>query len=575
MKPPSDLTAKPIYFHTMTIYIRQLALSMLTATALTASALSLPDLPDRDGMAIKGYVHDGTNTLAGVPVTDGYSIVTTGTDGSYYIPYNPAAEMVYVVVPSGYNPECTDGISRFWQPIRQGGTSMQADFALVPTGNDTRHTMLVLGDPQMRNDHDHGLFVSDALPDIKQTINNLKADGTDVGVLVLGDICFNNPSTYPRYTAYWPGINTPLYHVPGNHDKHIVTDASAQAPEYKATFGPLYYSFNKGKVHYLMLDNVNVTSEGAYDTNISDDALAWVTQDLSMVPEGTTVIVCVHQPITNSKTTAEANKNLLLSLSKYRTIILSAHKHYAQNLGKYSLSAAPDADIEERIHTALCGAYWYGDVAKDGTPLGYYVYDVDGSDISWQFKALGDDDYSQITIHEPAPFGSRLKVDVNVYDYDSHWSVSWKLDGVDKGRMYNYEALDPHANALYANHEKTWCRPALTKHLFYGYLTKDYSEVEVNATDRFGRTHTCKYGSSSGLGTISSKNLHVSVADSILTVASEMPVSTIGLYTVSGSLCMTSTGISTMDVSALPAGAYVVKTIFDNGQSAVEKIILR
>lgn len=287
-------------------------------------------------------------------------------------------------------------------------------------------------------------------------------------------------------------------------------------------------------------------------------------------------MVGVHIPVTDSGSTAEANKNFLLNLSKYRTLILSAHRHYGKNLGKYSLSAAADADIEERIHSALCGAYWYGDVAKDGTPLGYYLYDVDGTDISWIFRPLGDDSYGQITIHEPAPFGSRMKVDVNIYDYDSQWNVTWKLDGVDKGRMYNYEAFDPHANELYAEHEKTWCRPAKTKHMFYGYLPADYKKIEVNATDRFGRTHTRVYGEGAGISPVTTdSDIFVSLDGRMLSVASVSPVAAINVFSVAGHGCNMVENIAEMDLTALPSGVYVVEIRTENGGILTQKILLK
>ena len=554
---------------------RPFAAVLMAMTFIVSGAITLPELPDRDQMTVKGYVHDGTNPIGGVYVTDGFSFVSTDADGSYYMATDPQAEFIYVISPKGYNPECTNGLSRFWSRLNLTSGTMRCDFELTPV-DDTKHKMIVLGDPQMRDDHDHDIFKTDALPDIKATVKAAKDAGEEVSVLVLGDMCFNNPETFPRYANYWLGLNTPMYHVPGNHDKHIVTDASVAVAEYKAAFGPLYYAVNKGKVHYLMFDNVNITARGAYDSAISEDALSWLTKYLSFVPTDNILVVGVHIPVTDSGSTAEANKNFLLNLSKYRTLILSAHRHYGKNLGKYSLSAAADADIEERIHSALCGAYWYGDVAKDGTPLGYYLYDVDGTDISWIFRPLGDDSYGQITIHEPAPFGSRMKVDVNIYDYDSQWNVTWKLDGVDKGRMYNYEAFDPHANELYAEHEKTWCRPAKTKHMFYGYLPADYKKIEVNATDRFGRTHTRVYGEGAGISPVTTdSDIFVSLDGRMLSVASVSPVAAINVFSVAGHGCNMVENIAEMDLTALPSGVYVVEIRTENGGILTQKILLK
>lgn len=395
-------------------------------------------------------------------------------------------------------------------------------------------------------------------------------------MLVLGDICFDSWDTYPRYLSLIRQAGGVFYHIPGNHDKHIVTDPAVALKEYREAFGPSYYSFDKGRVHYLMLDNVLVTDRGEYTTGLTADALAWVKTDLSYVREGSRVVVCVHQPLTNSKTTGAENQDLLLMLSKYRTMILSAHKHYGQNLGKYALSAAPDADIEERIHSALCGAYWYGDVAKDGTPLGYYVYNVKGAGtLSWQFKPLGKTTDFQFCIHEPAPFGKKLKLDVNVFDYDSYWSVTWRLDGTDKGKMYNYEALDPHANELYAEHEKSWCRPAPTKHLFYGYLDADWSDVEVSATDRFGRTYTQTRTSGAGASeTASVSDLHWFVDGKTLHVKAVPDVESIRIYDISGRQVLAAENAPATDLSPLRGGTYLVRITVAGYAPVVGKIVI-
>src|ERR1700760_2227150 len=50
-----------------------------------------------------GRVHDGGKGIADVAVTDGYSIVKTDKDGKYELTAHPAAEFVYISVPSGYH----------------------------------------------------------------------------------------------------------------------------------------------------------------------------------------------------------------------------------------------------------------------------------------------------------------------------------------------------------------------------------------------------------------------------------------------------------------------------------------
>lgn len=94
----------------------------LTAAALwmmpSAFAVELPELPDRDGCDLKGYVHDGTKGVAGVLVTDGYTFATTDENGAYYLASSPDAKFVYTVLPSGYEHAVVEnGVVKFFRPL--------------------------------------------------------------------------------------------------------------------------------------------------------------------------------------------------------------------------------------------------------------------------------------------------------------------------------------------------------------------------------------------------------------------------------------------------------------------------
>jgi hypothetical protein len=48
-----------------------------------------------------------------------------------------------------------------------------------------------------------------------------------------------------------------------------------------------------------------------------------------------------------------------------------------------------EGNIIEHNHGAVCGAWWTGPVCSEGTPAGYAVYEVNGSEISWYYKSTG------------------------------------------------------------------------------------------------------------------------------------------------------------------------------------------
>ena len=69
----------------------------------------------RDSITIFGRVLCEGKPLAGVPVSDGVHIVKTDSLGKYAIASHKFQNTVFVITPSGYEPECKKRIlPRFW-----------------------------------------------------------------------------------------------------------------------------------------------------------------------------------------------------------------------------------------------------------------------------------------------------------------------------------------------------------------------------------------------------------------------------------------------------------------------------
>src|SRR5690606_41142023 len=65
-------------------------------------------------------------------------------------------------------------------------------------------------------------------------------------------------------------------------------------------FGPRWYSFDRGAVHYVVLDDVFWHGAG-YLGYLGLDQLTWLAADLQHVEAGRTVIVMAHIPIQGSQ----------------------------------------------------------------------------------------------------------------------------------------------------------------------------------------------------------------------------------------------------------------------------------
>ena len=66
---------------------------------------------------------------------------------------------------------------------------------------------------------------------------------------------------------------------------------------YEDYFGPIYYSFNRGKAHYIILDNCfYINRDYRYIGYIDERTLQWIEKDLALVPKDHLVFVMHAYP---------------------------------------------------------------------------------------------------------------------------------------------------------------------------------------------------------------------------------------------------------------------------------------
>lgn len=530
----------------------------------------LPELTDPGDADAWGYVHDGEKGVADVLVTDGFDIVRTDSDGAWKMKTSPRAEFVYVIIPRGYEIAThTNGISRYYERIeRMEGIPCRADFALRPIGDDTDFSFLVHADPQPFPDAVPDCFslMSEAYKDMAAEAHRIETEEGFVPlILMLGDV--THEIGYAGYKNALKGISfsVPMFPVPGNHDKELKLGGDAATNRYRETFGPLYYSFNRGNAHFLMLDNVGVTADGNYSREISADQLAWIEKDLSYVDKTTPLIVCGHIPFTRKKSDIKAYQSLLDMVEGYTTVLMSGHLHRSEALERYSDS------VEERLHTSLGGDKWRASVARDGTPNGYYIYRFDGTSLSWKFKPLGKDpDKSLFRMYDPEwnqymDFNPKeyTMVIVDVWDYDEHWSVRWSLEGVDQGDVPRFsEAYDPLAAYNFNSYSGDDARAIKSGHIFHCDVPFTGGRVEVTATDRFGRTM--------------SKSLQLEAGmDAVVSDFGKEEIVCTEIYDMQGRMVYSGAGDPRQgDGMPLSCGCYIMRLHDALGNLSIEKIAI-
>lgn len=447
---------------------------------------------------VRGQVHAGGRGIAGAGVSDGLQVVATGSDGTFELIADSTRQFVQMTVPAGYRiPVSATGTARFWEPLPASGDEASVRFELEPLErSDADHTLLLLADPQTQTTEETGWMHEQTVPDVMRTVQQL--GGREVFGIADGDIMYDDLDLYPEYERAVARMGVPFFQVVGNHDLDRLGTDGASTRTFCERFGPRYYSFDRGAVHYAVLDDVFWHGSG-YIGYLTDEVLSWLRSDLAMVEAGRTVVVATHIPALGSQhvRTGEASPRLGNSLinrdelyrllEPYTAHILTGHTHENEHLFHQG--------IHEHIAGTVCGAWWSGPVCWDGTPGGYGVYDIRGEEVTWRYKATGHPDDHQMRVYpRGADPAAPDEIVANVWDWDPQWTVLWYENGERRGPMARRTGLDPLSVQLHTGPDlpphRPWVDPLPTSHLFYAPASAGAREILVEATDRFGRVHT-------------------------------------------------------------------------------------
>ncbi|NDV96363.1 serine/threonine protein phosphatase [Dysgonomonas sp. 521] len=433
-----------------------------------------------------------------VVVTDGIRCVETSENGEYAIPSLKPTRFVYISTPSGYIPAYKDKtIPQFYKAVT--GDTDTYDFEIYQNPkNDTNHLFIAQADVQ--------LVDNENLESYKKILNDCKSlvagySDKDIFGVDCGDIVGDTPSLYPAYIQASSILDFPVYRAIGNHDMdYFGRSHETSTKTFENYFGPVYYSFNKGNAHYIVIDNTFfVGRDYFYLGYIDEKTYAWIEQDLSYVEKGAPVFIIMHIPSRLEEKQAPfkyeysglAGQTINISalyemLKPYNAHIITGHMHYNHNI-------AHSSNIMEHNTGAVCGTWWRGDICLDGTPQGYGVYEVNGNDVKWYFKSSGFDKEHQFRAYRPGA-SSEFPEDiiVNVWNWDKNWKVEWLEDGKVQGEMVRFTGIDPDAKILCSDREKVkydWISPVTTPHLFRAIPKNRMAKLSIKVTDCFGNVY--------------------------------------------------------------------------------------
>ncbi|NNF03341.1 MAG: hypothetical protein HKN17_02640, partial [Rhodothermales bacterium] len=141
-----------------------------------------------DPIRVRGRVTSGGAGLGGVRISDGLDVVMSRPDGSYELHSTDRRPFVFASIPAGHEiPRLETGVASFFHAIRDRGRGrMTADFDFAPTGDDTKHAFLALGDTQTQTSWEMDRLHAESVPDMIDTLNQL--GDTPAFGLACGDI---------------------------------------------------------------------------------------------------------------------------------------------------------------------------------------------------------------------------------------------------------------------------------------------------------------------------------------------------------------------------------------------------
>ncbi len=478
----------------------------LGAIAAGAALHRIPDLLARDPyrpvrlfespdlVKVEGTVMGSGRPLARVAVSDGVRVAVTDEDGHYNLMANPAMPGVFVSTPANYAlPVTASGTLSQHLPIR---ADVPVNFRLDRlAGSDEHHGFVALADPQTLDAEDMTAFHGTTVPAVQEAI--LSLGGRAAFGVTVGDILWDDLTLYPSYERAVARIDLPFAQVVGNHDLDLTKDAfHGSTRTFSRHFGPTWYSFNRGAVHYVALNNV-LWHGTDYTGHFVQEQLDWLAADLALVERGAPVVVFVHIPLTT--TTLERNpfykdapmrttnpEALWRLLEPFRAQVITGHTHEMEH-----------QDYGARAHehnlATVCGAWWTGPICADGSPSGFAVYEVHGEQLRWRYQATGRPASERLRVYSAGSDPAKpTAIIANVWDWDPMATVAWYAGADRRGLMTQELGKDPLSIRLHTGPDlppkHPWAEPLVTGHLFHCPVDQASGPVRVEVIDRFGDT---------------------------------------------------------------------------------------
>jgi 3',5'-cyclic AMP phosphodiesterase CpdA len=479
-----------------------------------------------------GRREPGERGIAGIVVSNQHQVVRTNSRGEWSLPHGEDT-IFFVVKPRDWmTPVDAEQRPRFYYIHKPKGSPRgmrfkgveptgplpaSIDFALHRRPEPKSFAALFFGDTQPRDEREVGYVARDIVEPLVKS-----GETFDFGV-TLGDVVFDDLNVFEPLVKTISLLGIPWYYVLGNHDINFDAAQDEHSDEtWERHFGPGYYSFDHGPVHFVVLDDVvwvgaeNAKKENAdrnrgyYRAGLGRKQLEWLRNDLATVPSGKLVVLLMHIPIDEI---AEKSELYRLIAERPYALSVSAHTHFQEHRFITEKDGWPKREPHHHVvNVTTCGSWWGGvpdargvpiTPMRDGAPHGYSIFRFDGHQYTIEYRAARRPATYQIHVIAPDQISAEevrgATFHANVFGGSARSKVEYSFAGGPWKPMAKAEEFDPWYQAAVtqnANNRLPYrpLPPAVkSPHLWKAELDRrvppGVHPLHVRTTDMFGQTY--------------------------------------------------------------------------------------
>ena len=161
-----------------------------------------------------------------------------------------------------------------------------------------------------------------------------------------------------------------------------------------------------------MLDDIdcrkyNGDESRNYVKDLPQEQIDWLKKDLQYVDKSTPLVIMMHAQVFFPKSEsafkidhdASSTNAMFDAVRGYKVHYVTGHTHTIFNVTPKEASSLGAAETYEHNSGSICASWWWSGnltegvyVGLDGTPGGYSIWDVNGTDFKWKYKATAKEE---------------------------------------------------------------------------------------------------------------------------------------------------------------------------------------